>query len=316
MSVEDEFPIGPSATIKFEKIEFKGWEFHYSKGPMFNTTEIDQVSDVIKTQTLPDVIFGSNRLYLVKKSRNFLYEFSPVDSLQLSAYEERTKALFKEGEDNDINYIDMIPENVQVPQAEIWKKKDMSKIDDYSDLVIISDWTYSTPYKGTLLKLSDHIERIKESVGLDLTHEVDPDEEAKLSFERSDELSDLPVHRLTPDNPIKHYVEVPLFEDELEDSGQMSSNVRFRVMDDCFYVLLRYYVRVDEAIVRVLDTRIFHDFETNEISREFWHKECTYEQLRDKNFKISSEWSLNPSQSDLVFASLDQKMRIKDVIRI
>ncbi len=44
---------------------------------------------------------------------------------------------------------------------------------------------------------------------------------------------------------------------------------RYRVMADCFFVLLRYYLRVDEVLVRIFDTRIFHSFDTNHLLREF-----------------------------------------------
>jgi len=42
---------------------------------------------------------------------------------------------------------------------------------------------------------------------------------------------------LGQDNPIRHYGEVVLFEDELGDKGFSKVNVRYRVMDDCFFIL-------------------------------------------------------------------------------
>mgnify|MGYP000984645007 CR=1 FL=1 len=68
-----------------------------------------------------------------------------------------------------------------------------------------------------------------------------------------------------------------MFECDLEDSGYTLSIVKFRVMADCFYVLLRFYLRVDGVRVRILDTRIFHSFDTNYIIREFTHRESNYE---------------------------------------
>ena len=63
---------------------------------------------------------------------------------------------------------------------------------------------------------------------------------------------------LGQDNPIKLYGQVLLYEDEFGDRGYSKSYVRFRVMKDCFFVLLRSYVRIDHVLVRILDTRIFH----------------------------------------------------------
>lgn len=71
------------------------------------------------------------------------------------------------------------------------------------------------------------------------------------------------------DNPIVYFGELYLYEDDLGDQGYTMCSVRFRVMNDCFYVLLRYYLRVDEVLVRIFDTRIFHSFNTNFIVREF-----------------------------------------------
>jgi type 2A phosphatase activator TIP41 len=45
--------------------------------------------------------------------------------------------------------------------------------------------------------------------------------------------------------------------------------VRYRVMADCFFVLLRYFLRVDEVLVRLYDTRVFGSFDSNYLLREF-----------------------------------------------
>jgi len=71
------------------------------------------------------------------------------------------------------------------------------------------------------------------------------------------------------ENPIKHYGEAILYEDEFGDKGFSKANVRFRIMDDCFLVLFRSYIRVDHVLVRILDTRIFHKFGTDSIIRDF-----------------------------------------------
>mmetsp|Transcript_21995 Transcript_21995/g.24435 ORF Transcript_21995/g.24435 Transcript_21995/m.24435 type:complete len:332 (+) Transcript_21995:19-1014(+) len=326
------FPIAPKQSVEFKKIDFEGWEFHTSKMPMFNTKELDQVSDVIPTQGLPDILFGYNRIFMVNKKHNFLYEFSPVDSLCLCSFDvlkkrlhpdqkeeikEETEEEDKEDKEVDeftkLNYIDLKPANVQVVMASKWKDKDTSNIEDFKELEVISDWTYSTPYKGTIYNLDKSIERIKNDFDLDILVDTGH-EQNQISIERTEE--EIPVHRLTPENPILHYMEIDMFEDELEDCGQMSSKVRFRIMKDCFYALVRFYLRVDGVLVRILDTRIFHDFSTDYIIREFWHKEATYDELKAKNFDLSSEWGLDPNQADRVFNTLDLKFRVKDKVSL
>lgn len=71
-----------------------------------------------------------------------------------------------------------------------------------------------------------------------------------------------------------------LFEDELGDKGHSHVNVRFRVMNDSFFLLFRSYTRVDHVTVRILDTRLYHEFSTNNIIRDFTHKESSYEELK------------------------------------
>jgi len=109
---------------------------------------------------------------------------------------------------------------------------------------------------------------------------------------------EIPLSKLGVDNPILHFGEVTLYEDELGDKGYTKVNVRFRVMKDCFFVLLRSYTRVDHVLVRILDTRIYCEFKSSgpvELIRDFQHRESSYIQLKSKGFKTHSQWGLSPS---------------------
>jgi type 2A phosphatase activator TIP41 len=169
-----------------------------------------------------------------------------------------------------------------VKDSAVWKKKDMSKVKDFKQIEVISDWTYSTPYKGTVLRLSSAAKRVFLETSLQfpalMTSAGIEVPKSKLSIVPSK--TELPLHRLGRDNPILHFGEVYLFEDDLGDQGYCCCNLRYRVMADCFYVLHRYYLRVDQVLVRIFDTRIFHSFDSNEVLREFTYKESTYDELR------------------------------------
>lgn len=54
-------------------------------------------------------------------------------------------------------------------------------------------------------------------------------------------------------------------------------------MNDCFFGLIRSYLRVDDVLIRILDTRVYHDFRWNYLLREFTHREDTW----GKDFIIS-----------------------------
>jgi type 2A phosphatase activator TIP41 len=113
--------------------------------------------------------------------------------------------------------------------------------------------------------LSNNRERVKNETSLDLGEAEE--KQGHLKVEATEE--QIPVERLGRENPIIHYSEVLLYEDDLGDQGSVMGSLRFRVMEDCFFVLLRYYLRVDDVIVRCYDTRIFHSFDQSYILREF-----------------------------------------------
>ena len=75
-----------------------------------------------------------------------------------------------------------------------------------------------------------------------------------------------------------------MHEADLEDCGYTMGQVRFRSMDDSFFILVRNYVRVDGVRVRVLDTRLYHNFQSNYILRQFTHKEADFAMLRKAGF--------------------------------
>jgi len=69
------------------------------------------------------------------------------------------------------------------------------------------------------------------------------------------------------DVPILHSVDIPLYEDDLDDNGESMVRLRLRVMPSCFFILLRHALRVDGLLIRHHDTRIFHKFGTPHVLR-------------------------------------------------
>lgn len=191
-------------------------------------------------------------------------------------------------------------------QAGHWKKRDKSKIKDYKEYEPTSDWTYSTAYKGTTRYLSNSAKKLADETSLEIDHNKDGQVD-HVSLVVTPEAA-IPFEMLSPQNPIKHFGQIYLFETDLEDCGYAMSSVRFRVMADCFYILVRFYLRVDGVRVRIMDTRIFHEFGQDYIHREFQYCESTYDELRAIQFDLSSEWLLSPQQSDLVFPKLKKHL--------
>jgi len=112
------------------------------------------------------------------------------------------------------------------------------------------DWTFTTEYKGTLT---------------DFTCEPT---ESKINYEK-----------LKIQEKILFFDEVVLFEDELDDNGCTKLSVKLRVMPSGFFVLLRFYLRVDATLIRVYDTRIYHEVENDYVLREYSEREEVVEKL-------------------------------------
>lgn len=45
-------------------------------------------------------------------------------------------------------------------------------------------------------------------------------------------------------------------------------------MPSSLFILLRFFLRVDGVMIRINDTRVFHDFTTDYVLREYTNREC------------------------------------------
>lgn len=115
------------------------------------------------------------------------------------------------------------------------------------------DWSYSTDYTGTVSRNA---------------REFEPTTQA------------IPIELLKRPDPILFFDEVILYEDELADNGIAMLSCKIRVMPDRLLLLLRFFMRLDNVLFRLRDTRVYVDFDTLEVIREYQSKECEYEVVR------------------------------------
>ena len=73
-----------------------------------------------------------------------------------------------------------------------------------------------------------------------------------------------------------------LYEDELADNGITMFSCKVRVMPDRLLLLCRFFMRLDDVIFRIRDTRVFVEFGTGEVIREFTAREDKFETVRQK----------------------------------
>lgn len=51
-----------------------------------------------------------------------------------------------------------------------------------------------------------------------------------------------------------------------------------------FFVLQRFFLRVDNVLFRIFDTRIYHAFDSREIIRETKGRQASYKRVKDVSF--------------------------------
>ena len=118
------------------------------------------------------------------------------------------------------------------------------------------DWSYTTDYKGTITKGKPF--------------QMPPAVEAE----------PIPIDLLKRPDPILFFEEVVLYESELDDNGISVLSCKLRVMPDRMLVLCRLFMRLDKVLVRIRDTRLYADFNTGKIIRDYTEKEDAFDKVK------------------------------------
>ena len=133
------------------------------------------------------------------------------------------------------------------------RKDSERKHEGITEVVKPFDWSYSTDYKGT----------IRSSVAL---------------FEPTK--TPIPLELLKRPDPILFFDEVILYEDEMADNGITMYSCKIRVMPERLLLLCRFFMRLDNVLLRIRDTRLYIELVTGEMIREYVAKEEKYEVVR------------------------------------
>lgn len=196
------------------------------------------------------MVFPKNVLAVTFKT-GIRIEFNPLDALKC---------------------VESCKNGPQVACAEEWQESRPQNL--LSEKVKPFDWTFSSDYQGT----------IGEGFIVEPT-------DLKLD-----------IFKLMKKEAILFYHDLTLFEDELHDHGIASCSVKIvsslgdrrrlkfqfiflniflqRVMPSGFFILLRFFLRVDDVLIRINDTRFHHEIENNYILKEYTSKEATVQKLQ------------------------------------
>lgn len=304
--------------------------FLWNSQKMLKSSELDLLADKVKSAKLPDMFFGYNRFFIIfPQSKNLVLEISPLrmmdytnyDVIQSSLVDVNTTSNTKPDSNSSSlqNCSYYYPVEVKSQFWDKWKNIKVPEQTVIESQIATGDWAYSSPYMGEFFEFLSHPiykEVSKGTYQYLKVYENKEKENTNVSFKRELTTETIPFEKLTQENPVLKYWEIPLFDDELNDNGLSMGNFRVRVMKDCLFGLLRNYLRVDNVIVRIVDTRIYHEFGSNVILRDFQVRESTYDELKSKSFDLGSQWSLNHAQSDMVYQYLDLKLHINDKLTI
>lgn len=153
-----------------------------------------------------------------------------------------------------LGLVDKHDAHLKVAHADSWHQKRHKHINGY-DLTRVHrpfDWTYSTTFRGNG------------------------------NFSDAPESERIPFDKLKQPLPILFFDEVPLYEDELGDNGLVTYSAKIRVMPGDLLLLVRLFLKVDDVIFRIRDTRVYVDLENGKVIREYTEREASFAFVKAK----------------------------------
>ncbi|CRK17675.1 hypothetical protein BN1723_011384 [Verticillium longisporum] len=95
---------------------------------------------------------------------------------------------------------------------------------------------------------------------------------------------EIPLELLKRRDPILFFDEVMLYESELDDNGISIFSVKVRVHEQRMLLLCRLFMRLDNVLVRIRDTRVYVDFAEDYVLREYTAKEDSWANVKRSLF--------------------------------
>ena len=84
----------------------------------------------------------------------------------------------------------------------------------------------------------------------------------------------IPLHLLEKRGHIHFYDHIELYTDTLQGRGHSEVSVKVRSMEDCFLILVRSYVCVNDQSVFLRDVRYYHEYGSRYESLSFLCSAC------------------------------------------
>lgn len=235
---------------------------------------------------IPEMIFGDNLVSITHKPTGWSISFNAEDALD---------RVDKTGE-----------RMLRVAYAGEWSSSREKTSAGISEVVKPFDWSYTTDYCGTEKAGSTGGPGAGGAAG---------EQEKKLHGD--EKTPDIPIELLKRRDPILFADEVVLYESELDDNGCSIVSVKLRVMEHRMLLLCRLFMRLDNVLVRVRDTRVYVDFDKEEVIREYTEREDKFENVKTVSFpRTNKETGLRrEGLTDLLLLNRNSSCKASNWIR-
>ncbi|XP_020578524.1 TIP41-like protein [Phalaenopsis equestris] len=257
-------------------IRINGWQIESCKRSILGSLARREWEEKLGTSHLPEMVFGESSLNLLHLESGCRLHFNAFDALKGWKQES-------------------LPP-VEVPAAAKWKFRSKP----VQQIILDYDYTFTTPYCGSEA-IELNCEQLNFKDGCQSPHWEDCDQRINLAA-------------LVSNEPILFYDEVILYEDELADNGISLLTVKVRVMPSGWFLLLRYWLRVDRVLMRLRDTRVYCSFSGDKdalpvLLRESCWKEATIQSLVAQGLPADSATYCDPNRISQRLPTVAQKIQ-------
>lgn len=227
-------------------IRYAGWRFVCHKSSIASDAAAEAFKAEIGTISIPEQWYDKNVLQIIHEATGVTFSMRADSALRA----------WRADQDQ--------PAPVHIPTSEQWQQSRRHEMQVHAAKELQYEWTFTTPYADTFTAQDVH--------GYPLPWKPTTDQLDRALLTRRD--------------PIMMYDEIPLYESELEDNGSSQLSAKIRVMPGCWYVLLRFFLRVDGVLIRLREGRLFCRLHTSNVNtpatvlREVRHQEGTFQELQ------------------------------------
>jgi type 2A phosphatase activator TIP41 len=270
-----------------DTLHVSGWKFSSFHDKMIDSSVLESMQEELCSgftefkMHIPPMIFG-NDIMKVEKQQGFTLSMSARDAL-FAWSEQHSKSRME----NSPLYIIQVPyakdwversrpSHISASTREVPEAKDGCDTHDASTVNIDEsvahrawDWTFSSDYCGTFTAIGRQPYVISMN-GINTATVFDETFSASKGLHEDTESGiDMRMLRKTD-----VYDELILYQDDLEDCGEVIFDAKLRVMPQCWFLLARMFLRIDGVIVRIRESRYFHCFGAAQVHLEVLWKEC------------------------------------------